>query len=372
MRYNHDQMQKEKRNKRALEVLFSLIELYLKTGKPVASSTLKEECLPHLSSATIRNYFQELEESGLLEQMHTSGGRVPTVESFKLFAQNSIQNKKIDPQDELFFLNHLDFKTSELQRSIEIAVECLSEATGLACLITSPRFDQDFIKEIRLFVLDSTRVLSVIITQFSVCYTDILHIPKKLSSFSAKRIEAFFQSKLQPKAVSLEELTDEEYPIALQLYQEISLRFMVRYANFTTDEVQKAGLFRLLNFTEFHDPALLGSTLSLMENPSKVHEMIQRTMRSDQISYHVADPVNHETTVLSIPYRVDGKRVGAIALFGPMRIPYPRLFALLNHFRNLFEKQLEQVVHANNISLRTPETTLEHNPPLFLESYHHE
>jgi transcriptional regulator of heat shock response len=134
----------------------------------------------------------------------------------------------------------------------------------------------------------------------------------------------------------------------------------------------KAGLYRLLNYTEFHDPALLGSTLTLMESPTKVHEMIQRTMRADNVSYQIADPVNHETTVLSIPYQVQGKRVGAIALFGPKRIPYPRLFALLNHFRNLFEKQLDQVIQANNISLRTPETTLEHNPPLFLESYSHE
>ncbi|MFZ4772625.1 MAG: heat-inducible transcriptional repressor HrcA [Chlamydiia bacterium] len=365
-------MQKEKRNKRAIEVLFSLIELYLKTGKPVASNTLKEEELSHVSSATIRNYFAELEELGLLEQMHTSGGRIPTKKAFELYAENCDFSAKIDPKDEAFLSAHLEFNTVELQRSLDVAVEALSEVSGLAALITSPRFDRDFIKEIRLFVLDSTRLLSVIITQFSVCYTDILHIPKRLSSFSAKRIESFFKSKLQPAFVMPELLTEEEHPIAMQLYQEISLRFMVRYANFTTDEVQKAGLYRLLNYTEFHDPALLGSTLSLMENPTRVHELIQRTTRSHQPTFLIADPVNHETTILSIPYQVHGKKVGVIALYGPMRIPYPRLFALLNHFKNLFEKQLDQVIASHNITLRTPETTLEHNPTLFLESYHHE
>ena len=365
-------MQKDKRNKRALEVLFGLIEMYLKTGKPIASNTLKDEALPHVSSATIRNYFVELEEGGLLEQVHTSGGRIPTVEGFRLFAQNCLSNKKIDHKDELFFLESLDFKTVELARSLEIAVESLSEVTGVAALITGPRFDQDFIKDIRLFVLDSNRVLSVIITQFSVCYTDILYIPKKISSFSAKRMENFFQSKLQPKSVILEELTQEEYSVAIQLYQEISLRFMVRYANFSSDEVLRAGFYRLLNYTEFHDPVLLGSTLSLMENPTKVHELIQRTMRTDQVSYVVGDPTNHEATILSIPYRVQGKKVGAIALFGPMRIDYGRLFPLLNYFRNLFEKQLNQVVSSNNITLRTPETNLEHTPHLFLENYPNE
>ncbi len=365
-------MQKEKRNKRAEEVLFSLIELYVKSGKPVASNTLKEEGLAHLSSATIRNYAAELEELGLLEQVHTSGGRIPTLEGLRLYAEHSLMSAKLDSQDAAFLFSNLTFHTKELQRSLEVATEALSEIAEVAALVTSPRFDHDSIQEIRLFVLDSTRLLSVIITQFSVCYTNILHVPKRLSSFSAKRIEAFFASKLQPKMSMAEPLTEEETTIAMQLYQEVSLRFMVRYANFTTDEVEKAGLHRLLNYPEFHDPALLGTTLSLMENPNTVHDLIQQTIRSDDITYRIGHPINKETTILSIPYQVQGKKVGIIALYGPKRLPYAKLFGLLREFRKIFENQLDQVIRANNITLRTPETTLEHNPTLFLESYHHE
>jgi len=66
-----------KKNKKATrehKVLLGLVELYLKTGKPIGSNTLKEHGFEDLSSATIRNYFAKLEEQGFLKQPHSSGG----------------------------------------------------------------------------------------------------------------------------------------------------------------------------------------------------------------------------------------------------------------------------------------------------------
>ncbi len=75
------------KEERQYKVLIALIEHYILTGKPVGSNTLRESGLDHLSSATIRNYFASLEELGLLEQQHASGGRTPTEKAFRLYAQ---------------------------------------------------------------------------------------------------------------------------------------------------------------------------------------------------------------------------------------------------------------------------------------------
>src|SRR3989338_10379321 len=69
-------------------VLLGLIELYLKTGKPIGSHTLQENGFDSLSSATIRNYFGKMEEQGYLKQQHTSGGRIPTEKAFRLYADS--------------------------------------------------------------------------------------------------------------------------------------------------------------------------------------------------------------------------------------------------------------------------------------------
>ena len=63
-------------SKRAREarVLLGLVELYIRTSKPIGSHTLKDADFHDLSSATLRNYFSRLEEAGYLRQLPVSGG----------------------------------------------------------------------------------------------------------------------------------------------------------------------------------------------------------------------------------------------------------------------------------------------------------
>lgn len=56
----------------------SIIKAYLKFQEPIGSETLRLFLDVKVSSATIRYHFKELVEAGLLKQLHTSGGRIPT------------------------------------------------------------------------------------------------------------------------------------------------------------------------------------------------------------------------------------------------------------------------------------------------------
>ena len=66
-------------------VLTAIIELYIATGEPVASQAVADHFAHKegLSSATIRNVMASLGDAGLLEQPHTSAGRVPTAAAFR-------------------------------------------------------------------------------------------------------------------------------------------------------------------------------------------------------------------------------------------------------------------------------------------------
>src|ERR1035438_5937963 len=66
-------------------VLSAIIELYIATGEPVSSQAVARhfENKEGLSSATIRNVMAVLGETGLLDQPHTSAGRVPTPLAFR-------------------------------------------------------------------------------------------------------------------------------------------------------------------------------------------------------------------------------------------------------------------------------------------------
>ncbi len=74
-------------------VLTAIIELYIATGEPVASQAVARFFADRegLSSATLRNVMAALGEAGLLEQPHTSAGRVPTAAAFRYYVEQITQ-----------------------------------------------------------------------------------------------------------------------------------------------------------------------------------------------------------------------------------------------------------------------------------------
>ena len=64
---------KKPKEERERLVLLGLVNLYLESGQPIGSNTLRESGFDYLSSATIRNYFAKLEKAGFVKQPHASG-----------------------------------------------------------------------------------------------------------------------------------------------------------------------------------------------------------------------------------------------------------------------------------------------------------
>ena len=70
-------------------ILTAIVESYIATGEPVGSGTLARAADGRhaMSAATVRNEMAELADAGLLEQPHTSAGRVPTARAFRMYVE---------------------------------------------------------------------------------------------------------------------------------------------------------------------------------------------------------------------------------------------------------------------------------------------
>ena len=74
-----------------------IIKEYVGTAKPVGSALIADKGHLHLSSATIRNEMNDLEQAGYLSQLHTSGGRVPTDKAYRFFVNKLIGGEELEP-----------------------------------------------------------------------------------------------------------------------------------------------------------------------------------------------------------------------------------------------------------------------------------
>lgn len=80
--------------KRQLAILLAIIEQYSEVAVPVGSITLAK--LFNVSSATIRSEMSKLEELGLIEQPHTSAGRIPTDKGYRVYVNQLTEAGQTD------------------------------------------------------------------------------------------------------------------------------------------------------------------------------------------------------------------------------------------------------------------------------------
>src|SRR3954464_12388013 len=77
--------------RRAQKILHALVAEYLQGGEAVGARTVTRRHDLGLSPATVRNVMSDLEELGLLEQRHTSAGRVPTTSGLRFFIDSLLK-----------------------------------------------------------------------------------------------------------------------------------------------------------------------------------------------------------------------------------------------------------------------------------------
>src|ERR687883_1997620 len=115
---------------RGQAVLSAIIKEHLVTGEPVGSRTISDR-FAHASGwspATIRNVMGELEEAGLVEQPHTSAGRVPTDKGYRFYVDHMLGQTRLSKAD-LASINSL---LRDTHHDSSISPERLMEKTSHA------------------------------------------------------------------------------------------------------------------------------------------------------------------------------------------------------------------------------------------------
>ena len=149
-------------NERAQILLKTLVERYIHEGQPVGSRALSKFSGLDLSPATIRNVMADLEEMGLVTSPHTSAGRIPTAQGYRLFVDTLLVVKTLDKIE----LSHLEnqLHPDNPSRLINVASQLLSELTRFAGVVVTPKRKGAVFRYIEFMALSEKRILLIIVT----------------------------------------------------------------------------------------------------------------------------------------------------------------------------------------------------------------
>ncbi len=183
-------------------VLKAIVKAYIETGEPIGSKSLALLLENPPSSATLRNEMSELCELGLLKQPHTSAGRIPTSDGYKLYVNSLMLESSLSLKEKAFIDEALSSLHCEAEQIPERAAQILNNITGLptfTCLITErlPR-----LKRVEFLKIGRLSVMLLLITDDGRTRSRVIRFSRNFTDELKSTFEGLVESKIKGRAVN--------------------------------------------------------------------------------------------------------------------------------------------------------------------------
>ncbi len=321
---------------RSRRLLRDLIARYIEAGEPVASGLLARECGLDLSPATVRNVLSELEADGFLRSPHTSAGRVPTAQGYRLYVDSLIE---IETPAPLVDAIHARLPASATpDQVLRSASRLLSELTGCAGIVSVPRRDQLLLRQIEFVPLDERRLLVILVfadgqVQNRLVQVErapspemLLRAARVLSERFAGRTLADARGALGAEIAALE----RNLSAAAEPMLDVAGSAM---AGEREAELLVAGEARLAACAELVDARRLQEVLAALEQQRDVLALVERTLAADDVRLFIGEESGFQPlagcAVVTAPYRRGTTPIGVLGVIGPTRIDYQRVIPVV-------------------------------------------
>jgi len=340
-------------SERAQILLRALIDRYIDEGVPVGSRTLARMGELNLSPATIRNVMADLEELGLIRSPHTSAGRVPTEQGYRLFVNSLLVHRgggAVDPAKLEQAL--LEEAEGDPQRIAGTASNLLSSLTQFAGVVTLPRQPRSALRQIEFIGLSQRRVLVVLVTQDGSVQNRIVVTSRPYSQTELVRFSNYLNAKLAGVSVSdmrerlLDELRRVRKDIELGLRDAITLaeRAVDDDAGSKMSDVIVAGHVNLMGLDELSSMERMKRLFQAFAEKKELIELLDRCEGADGVQIFIGSesgsPTFEECSVIGAPYAHEGEILGVLGVIGPKRMHYDKVIQIVDLTSRLMGKAI--------------------------------
>lgn len=323
-------------DERGRSLLKTLVERYIAEGSPVGSRALSKYSTLDLSPATIRNVMSDLEELRLVASPHTSAGRIPTPQGYRMFVDSLLTVKPLE-QDVKQVLSG-GIQRDDPSRVLSKAVNLLSSLSSFAGVITSPKRSALF-RQVEFLGLSDRKVLLIIVTPDGDVQNRILIVDKPYTQSELTQAANFFNQHFSGLsfAQARERLTEELH----QISQDISA-LMQAAVNAGTEAEQSqqehvllSGEHRLLDVQDLStDMDRLRKLFGVFEQRTALMRLLESSNRAQGVQIFIGGDSSlvpmEEMSVISSPYSINGEVVGTLGVIGPTRMAYEKLIPIVD------------------------------------------
>lgn len=324
---------------RKQKLLRIIVEEYIRTAEPVGSKAIAAMPDVTFSSATIRNEMAELTQLGLLEQPHTSAGRIPSAAGYRLYIDELMQDYRLSVDETKSLNQAMELKMQEFDKTMTQVGKMVSKLTNLpAYTLTSAT--NTTVKKFELIMAGEHSFILVVMTSGEVVKNKLIKLPLSVTETDLKLLSAVLNATLTeiPAEDFTPELLDKVSRAAGSAASLVPI--VVDYTTQVLAELQKSeiwltGQTRLLGQPEYRDIEKAEQLLSTLDED--MISNLPATVNPDSPVQILVGPENiakelKETSVVMTRFDIGDGMQGLIGVVGPTRMDYAKVTARLSYF----------------------------------------
>lgn len=341
----------ENLNDREKKILACLISHYVRSADPVGSRIIANKFRLGISPATIRNTMQDLEEMGLVQQPHTSAGRIPTDAGYRIYVDNLLHREELSEAE----INAIDNGIASGPGGIDVILEqttrVLADLSNQLGVAIAPKLDDSVLSHIELIQMGESKILVVLAFKSGLARTILVEVDAVLSLHEVSKISQVLNEKLTGLSLGhirdtiRERLVDSGGdPRLLRLFLDSDSDI---WSGHSVDRVHVGGAENIIDQPEFADREKLQGVIKLLGGQGELVDAFRDTTDSES-GLVITIGAEHQAreiqscSIVSANYDA-GKTRGSIGVIGPTRMPYAKLSSLVRYAA----RQLGRVLKSN-------------------------
>lgn len=323
-------------------ILEKIVGLYTESGDPVGSKYLGrviDELM--VSSATLRNEMAALTSLGLLEQPHTSAGRVPTVLGYRYYVDNLMRGESPDEKEKLYIKNVVENMDSDAERAAEEAAHLLSKITGVAAITTTPKGGNVQITHFELIRTGRYNVAVMAVSSVGGVKTRVCRQKSEITDSELTELQQLLNRSLV--FISAEDVGEDAASSLIGRTQEKNAP-IIKAAVMIIKSINEVRVFSdgqqtLLKYHELD--GYIGKILDMFSDTGGLKEALETEEPLKILVGEGPGPLGEGNLGMVVGrYRASGGRYGAIAVAGPFRMNYRYIVPRLDWFRTCLSNTL--------------------------------
>lgn len=321
---------------RARQLLRTLIARHIRDGEPVGSQTLARHAGLDVSPATIRNILSDLEEVGLLSAPHTSAGRVPTPQGYRVFVDSLLQVKRL-PEAELNRLRHELPAGGPKQSLLGSASELVSAMTHFVGVVSVPRREQFAFRHIDFVPLDGSRVLAILVFADNEVQNRIIQTRRPFDAGELERVANYLNMQFagrglaDMRAALLHEMRVAQDEMAALMAHTVELAEQALSPG--EDDMLVAGQTRLIGVQDLSDLERLRELFEAFARKREILQLLERTAKAPGVRIFIGEETGmaplEGVSLVTAPYNTGGQTLGVLGVIGPTRMAYDRVIPIV-------------------------------------------